>query len=164
MKTATNFLIIILSLLISAVSCTNENVPPTEKDNSIHYLKSSLGGCNNNEEQTIKHNEEENDTVIISLSNDKLNIFAGLNYICCAPFVTDCKVKNDSIFISITDTCSNPYQDCYCRCDCYYTFDYDFELDNVSDRELYWQIVLNDPREESDILFNKGIIKVNGNN
>ena len=154
-----NILIIIISILISTLSCNkNENNLPAKENTPIHYLKSSLGGCNNKTEGNIEQGEEKNDTVIIRLSTDTINIFVGLNYICCAPFLTNCDIKNDSIFISISDTCPNPYQECYCRCDCYYTFDYYF--DNISSNKYYWQIILSDPREENDTIFDMGIINV----
>lgn len=151
--------IIILSILFSILSCNEDkNDFPNKENIPIHYLKSSLGGCNNLTEENIEHGEEKSDTVIISLSNDTLNIFVGLNYICCAPFSADCNIRNDSIFLSITDTCPIPYQECYCRCDCYYTFDY--YLDSIFKNKYYWQIILNDPREKNEILFDKGILQI----
>lgn len=158
MKTNMNILfIIILSILFSSIACDNaENNTPIEKDKNISYLKSSLGGCNNKTEENIEQGEEKNDTTIIQIQQDTLIIYAGLNYICCAPFITDCNITNDSIFMSITDTCSNPYQDCYCRCNCYYTFEYYFNI--LSNKEYYWRISLIDPREENEILFDEGVI------
>lgn len=150
-----NFLTILL-ILISTLACNNEqNDLPDDADTSIHYLKSSLGGCNSKPEENIEQ-EEKRDTTIFSFSQDTLNIYVGLNYICCTPFITDCNIQNDSIFISITDTCPNPNQ-CYCRCDCYYTFDYYF--DSLSDKQYYWRITLIDPREENNILFDEGLIE-----
>ncbi len=123
---------------------------------SIHYLNSDLGGCNNKNMENIEAGKEKNDTVTIKISNDTLQISVGLNYICCAPFITDCNINNDSIFISITDTCPNP-NTCYCRCYCFYTFDYYF--DSIYDNKYYWQIILSDPREVNDTIFDKGIIE-----
>lgn len=152
-------LIYLLSVtIILAVSCNKEDNKPDETDYmQIHFLKSALGGCNSKTEENITRGEEKNDTVIFSLTNDTLTIHAGINYICCAPFITDCNVSNDSIFITITDSCPNPNQ-CYCRCSCYYTFDYYF--DSITDNEYYWQIIINDPREENRILFGNGKISV----
>ncbi|MBN1767402.1 MAG: hypothetical protein JXR50_10525 [Prolixibacteraceae bacterium] len=157
MKTKIKILFIVLSILFSFIACDKaENNTPIEKDKNISYLKSSLGGCNNKTEENIEQGEEKNDTTIIQIKQDTLSIYAGLNYICCAPFITDCNITNDSIFVSITDTCSNPYQDCYCRCYCYYTFEYYFN--NLSDKQYYWRITLIDPREENEILFDEGVI------
>lgn len=157
MKTNMNILFIVLCILFSSVACDKEGSnTPIEKDKNISYLKSTLGGCNNKTEENIEQGEEKNDTTIIQIQQDTLSIYVGLNYICCAPFITDCNITNDTIFVSITDTCANPYQDCYCRCDCYYTFDYYFN--NLSDKEYYWRITLIDPREENEILFDEGVI------
>jgi hypothetical protein len=144
--------------MLSVLSCDKDDDSPVKEETPISYLKSILGGCNNKTEENIELGNEKRDTVIIALTNDTLNIFAGLNYICCAPFVTDCNIKNDSIFITITDTCSNPYQDCYCRCNCYYTFNYYFN--SISAKKYYWQIILNDPREENETILKMGIIEV----
>lgn len=150
-------LLLILFIIISTLGCNNEeNNSPEKKDTSIHYLKSSLGGCNSKTEENTEQREEKRDTTIFSFSQDTLNIYVGLNYICCAPFITDCTIKNDSIFISITDTCPNPNQ-CYCKCDCYYTFDYYF--DGLSDQKYYWRITLIDPREKNEILFDDGVLE-----
>ncbi|MBN2636471.1 MAG: hypothetical protein JXR61_09390 [Prolixibacteraceae bacterium] len=146
-------LIAIAGILILMVSCNkDDNNQPTPEEKNIQFLKSALGGCNGS--KTIADGYEKADTVILNLSNDTLNIFAGINYICCAPFITHCEITNDSILISITDTCPNPYHECYCRCYCYYTFEYYFE--GIGTTHYYWQIILNDPREEEPIMFNSG--------
>ena len=163
MKTYMNTLIGLLSIAFTITSCSKkDNNTPKEDCLPVHYLKSELGGCNNKTEENIELGEGKNDTVIIGLSNDTLNIFTGLNYICCAPFITDCNIHNDSILLFITDTCSNPYQTCYCRCDCYYTFN--FYFDSISNRNYYWQIILSDPREENEIIFKEGLIEISNNN
>lgn len=130
------------------------------EDNNIIYLKSSLGGCNSKTLEMIKsdgddvRSEDKNDTTIIQIQKDTLTIQVGLNYICCAPFVTDCDIVNDSIFILITDTA--PSQSSYCRCHCYYTFKYYFT--GLADKKYYWRITLIDPREKDKILFDEGVI------
>ncbi len=148
-------------ILLGCEEKNNSTINEDQKQDStkhIHFLKSDLGGCNNKATmENIEAGEERNDTVIINMSNDSLQISVGLNYICCAPFITNCSSNNDSIFISITDTCPNP-NNCYCKCYCYYTFDYYF--DNISDNEYYWQIILSDPREINDTIFDKGIIEI----
>lgn len=164
MKTIMNFLIIILGIAISITGCDknessiNSDVINQDSTKNIHFLKSDLGGCNNKTTmENIEFGEEKNDTVIINISNDTLLISIGLNYICCAPFITECNINNDSIFISITDTCPKP-NNCYCRCDCYYTFDYYF--DNVSNGQYYREIILSDPRKENDTIFDMGTLDV----
>ncbi|HOF15275.1 MAG TPA: hypothetical protein PLF32_00090 [Bacteroidales bacterium] len=152
MKTNTSILTVIISILISTLTLSCDKNAP-----AIHHLKSSLGGCNNGIEKSMESDEEKNDTVIINISNDAINISVGLNYTCCAPFVTNCNIKNNTITILISDTCSNP-PECYCRCDCYYTFDYYF--DNISSDKYYWQIILRNPRAKDDIIFDQGIIRI----
>jgi hypothetical protein len=163
MKTIMNSLIIILGIVVSISGCikddnsVNSNVVNQDSTKNIYFIKSDLGGCNNQTMENIEYGEEKNDTVIIIVSNDTLQISIGLNYICCAPFKTESNTKNDSIFISITDTCPNP-NNCYCRCYCYYTFDYYFDI--KSDGQYYWKIILSDPREVNETIFDMGIIDV----
>ena len=159
MEKQMNIFVVILVILTSTLGCNKDENKPLENEAvQIHYLKSALSGCNNKTEENIKSGEEKNDSVIIRFLNDTLIISVGLNYICCAPFITDCNTKNDSIFISIIDTCPNPYQECYCRCGCYYTFDYFFN--SLSNKNYYWQILLSDPREENNTIFDMGTIDV----
>lgn len=162
MKTRRN-LLFVLSILSVFIACDNsriENDTPIVEDENIVFLKSSLGGCNNQTAEMIKRGEEtvipgeKSDTAIIRIERDTLTIFVGLNYVCCAPFVTDCDIVNDSIFILITDTA--PSQSSYCRCHCYYTFKYYFT--GLADKNYYWRITLIDPREKDKILFDEGII------
>ena len=147
----------IVCILLITLGCSKENSAPTINSN-ISYLNAKLGGCNNKSTENIIQDVDKNDTVIISLSNDTLHILAGLNYVCCAPFITDCEIQQDSIFINIIDTCSNPYSSCYCRCSCFYTFD--FMYSGISKKKYFWQIVLSDPREENDRVFKEGYIDV----
>lgn len=159
MKTTKNFIIILTCIAFSTISCDEKDeVTKQENTAKIQYLKSELGGCNNKTIENIEVGDERNDTVIINVLNDTLNISVGFTYICCAPFKTDCSIKDDSIFISIIDTCSNPYHNCYCRCACYYTFDYFFN--SLSNKNYYYQILLSDPREENDTIFNMGTMDV----
>ncbi len=154
-KRGMNAIVVVLGILILTVGCSKEEKLQTPKEeDKIQFLKSALGGCNGNRAYVAK--EEEEDTVIFTFLNDTLNIFTGLNYICCAPFVTDCNVINDSIFISIADTCTNLYHTCYCRCYCYYTFDYYFEI--TGNKNYHCQVLLNNPAEENPILFYSGEI------
>ncbi|MDR2086580.1 MAG: hypothetical protein LBP72_05335, partial [Dysgonamonadaceae bacterium] len=124
------------------------------KQAGIKLLATSLGGCN---ETALRAGENplENDTVIISTVADTLNVFVGRNYICGAPFRADCEIRNDSIFMYITDTCENP-SECYDRCDCYYTFDFQFA--GQGDKNYPYKIVWSDPREDELQTISEGII------
>ena len=85
-----------------------------------------------------------------------------VNYICCAPFTSEAIISNDSIFMNLTDTCLYPYQSCYCRCMCYYTWDFLFV--DFKEKEYYFKIILNDPREENPIILDEGFIDLSINN
>lgn len=160
MEKKINLILILLYLSFYILGCSKESNDSAET--AISYLKSELGGCNKKLVENIEQDVSKNDTIIISLSNDTLSIFAGLNYICCAPFITNCEIHNDSILINISDTCSNPYTSCYCRCNCYYTFD--FMYNGISNRKYFWQIILSDPSEDNDRIFKEGYIEIRNNN
>ena len=91
-KTGINIFIALLSILILVASCIKEenNLKPeteinsqTPEEKNIQFLKSALGGCNKN--RAIEEIEDKADTVIINLTNDTLNIFAGIKlYLLCS--------------------------------------------------------------------------------
>lgn len=146
----------LLGIICYITSCGEKDDHLSKNDiSTIHYIKTTPGGCNDQLTKNAQPDEERNDTVLINLSNDTLNIFTGFNYICCANFITDCEIQNDSVLISITDNCPEP-QDCYCRCDCYYTFDFFFNI--ISTKIYYLKIVLNDPRLEEERIIMEGLL------
>ena len=129
----------------------------------IYCVKTKSGGCNNQTFNDIRIvTGEEQDTVIFSINNDTLDIYVGLNYICCAPFISEVNILNDSILISLTDTCPDPYNSCYCRCNCYYTWDFLFMY--FEEKKYCFKIILNDPREENPIIFQEGSIDISISN
>jgi hypothetical protein len=147
--------IILLFLFLAMCEKESESSPGT-----IRFVKTEPGGCNLEDTDVLATRDgslsEEQDTLLFTIINDTLDAFVGINYICCAPFASEAMISNDSIFIAISDTCSSPYQTCYCRCMCYYTWDFlfvDFEK-----KEYYFKIVLYDPREEDPIVFEEGIL------
>lgn len=123
MKTRFQFFLLIV-IAFTLVLCQKNEV--NEKPPTLTYVETELGGCNSPFSAQLKSILLKNDTVGVSNQNDSISIFVGLNYICCAPFQSKYEIKNDSILIAIKDTCPNPYHSCYCRCDCYYTFDFKF--------------------------------------
>lgn len=150
---------ILLFLAICAVmiSCEKDAVSNGD-DSRIVFSKSIAGGCNNEVGNQLKSATGFNaDTVKISIINpDTLNVFVGINYICCAPFVSETEVFNDTLVMTVSDTCAYPQQSCYCRCMCYYTWDFQF-VD--FEKKVYNYIVkLNDPREDDTIIFKEGLI------
>ncbi|MDT3738319.1 MAG: hypothetical protein RO257_02330 [Candidatus Kapabacteria bacterium] len=158
MKKQMKIAVILLSIIFIIISCKNSTDSGPDTDpNQIRLLKTELGGCND-EITPVKIAIEEDfrDTVITSFENGTLIIDAGLNYVCCAPFTTDCKVSNDSIFINISDMCPDIYK-CYCKCNCYYTFRFSFHY--ILKKEYFYRIILNDPRVGNEILFKEGVFK-----
>ena len=101
---------------------------------------------------------EQKDTVIFSVHKDTLDIFAGINYICCAPFKIESTIRNDSIIINISDTCPAPYQSCYCKCMCYYTWNFLFA--DYQGQKFGYKIILNDPRQKEPQTIKEGRINL----
>ena len=139
-------------------------LPVCEKESDNHdvsgkisYIKTELGGCHGQYFDDLKSaKNDEKDTVIYKIKNDTLDIYVGLNYICCAPFTSEAFISNDTIHMVIRDTCPFPYQSCYCRCMCYYTWDFLFT--GFENKEYYHIIMLHDPREEKPIMIKEGMI------
>ncbi len=142
--------------LLLWLACENKS-NNNQTTNNPKYIKTLFGGCNGQDFPDLKRSYiEEEDTVIFSIVNDTLDIYVGLNYICCAPFTTDASITNDSILMNLNDTCSSVYQTCYCRCMCYYTWDFLFA--DFQKKEYYFKIVLHEPREEDPITVKEGYI------
>ena len=123
----------------------------------INHWKTIPGGCNVQDTSNLKSTVAENDTVITSIINDTLDIYAGINYICCAPFITSTNIINDSITIVINDTCSFPYETCYCKCMCYYTWDFLFT--DLLQKVYNYKIILFNPVNGEPVIFREGKIE-----
>jgi hypothetical protein len=109
-------------MAVNIYGCREENPISSPKFVSLTY-----GGCNNESELsgTQKHSEDaEKDTIIWDYQNDTLKMSVGINYICCSDFNAIQTIDNNNISLQITETTLSPDQ--YCRCECYYTFDYYF--------------------------------------
>jgi len=118
--------LVLTPLVLIAVNCEQAENNPGLSDSAV-FTTVAPGGCNLSEDLLKQSQDEEQpDTLALTFVNDSLKIFTGVNYICCAPFETDQEVRHDTIFIYITDICPDPYNDCYCRCMCYYTWDFLF--------------------------------------
>ena len=151
--------LVMVGLCLYAVSCIKQ-----KNTENLQYVKTELGGCNvknisdsdNSDIRNKGGSGAESDTVIITVSEDLVNVFVGLNYICCAPFTTKCETVDDIIVMYVTDTCRSPYGECYCKCMCYYTFDFSFKYQG----EVYqkYKILLIDPQKEEPMLISEGII------
>ncbi|MBN2775344.1 MAG: hypothetical protein JXR31_13900 [Prolixibacteraceae bacterium] len=152
-------LILICSIfLITLLICCENQTSETNNSNEIRYEQTIPGGCNGEMFSGLKSTEAEPDTLIFSVYNDTLSMFIGINYICCAPFVSDISISNDSIFAEITDTCNYPEESCYCRCMCYYSWDFLFT--GYEGDTYHYKVILNNPQEEEPIVFRQGIMNI----
>ena len=143
-----------LFLLLFFTEC--ERNPDKDSFNkNLTYIKTESGGCNGKLLYDLRSTGEENkDTVIFSNKKDTLDVFVGINYICCAPFTDKAIISNDSIILTLTDGCSNPYITCYCRCVCYYTWD--FLFDGFKEKVYCFKIILHNPQIEKPIILGEG--------
>jgi len=145
------FLIFILMLTM----CTKDS-GDTGDIPDLSFIEVLPGGCNGQEFDAMKSVLDEQDTLIFTVRNDTLDAFLGINYICCAPFVTDTRISGDSIFMNIRDTCPYPYS-CYCKCMCYYSWDFLFA--GLAEKEYYYQVILIDPLQEGPQILWEGILE-----
>lgn len=148
---------IIIFLVLSITGCDREE-PNNDRNNQISYAKTILGGCHGQDMSELKSFNNENDTVITSIKNDTLDIFAGMNYICCAPFISEINTIYDSITITITDTCSFPDNSCYCRCMCYYIWNFLFT--DFLQKIYNYKIILISPLEGEPKVLKEGKIEI----
>ena len=154
----TSLIAIVIAVLFSIVFCQNED--ELDKDAKISFVKTELGGCNSKTKSSTQSSDNtvHNDSVNISNKNDSTNVFVGVNYVCCAPFLTDCKINNDTIIMSINDTCISHDMSCYCHCDCFYTFNFLFFKEGRNNYN--YKIVLNSPLENESKTIKEGIMKI----
>jgi hypothetical protein len=152
------FTLLVLLIIFTAVSCEDH----TKKEPAlIEFISVQPGGCNSGIRNTeIKSTLlDEPDTLYFSAFGDTLHAFIGINYICCAPFATNADFNNDTIFISITDTCDLTQGNCYCRCICYYTWNFMFKP--LEAKTYNYLITLYDPVSEETMIFRKGSVSIN---
>ena len=136
-----------------------------EKESTIYltHIKTEAGGCNNADFSDLKIvREAAEDTLLFSITQDTLDIFVGINYICCAPFQTLTQVTADSILISITDACSPDGELCYCRCMCYYIWDFLFV--DFENKSYAFKITLVDPRQTKPSVLWQGTVDLSTHN
>lgn len=129
-----------------------------ENGKTLEYLKTELGGCHSQDFDALKSaGAEGNDTLILTVKNDTLEVFVGLNYICCAPFISDIRVTADTVVMNLTDDCDFPDESCYCRCMCFYTWNFVFT--GFVEKEYYYKVVLNNPQVDFPVVFSEGRFK-----
>lgn len=150
MKTKLLFAALVMTFLV-LVQC--------EKESAIYltHIKTEAGGCNNEDFSDMKSaHETAEDTLLFSIIHDTLDIYVGINYICCAPFETLTQITSDSILITLTDVCSIDIELCYCRCMCYYTWD--FLYVNYENKKYAFKVTLIDPRQSQPTVLWEGTV------
>ena len=78
------FTLLAMVLILFAVGCQDE-IDSAHQQMNLTHIKTIPGGCNTSD-LVNKNGFIENDTVFFLIKNDTLNLFTGINYICCAPF------------------------------------------------------------------------------
>jgi hypothetical protein len=151
-----HIIFIVFAGLLLFVSC--ERLEETQTAN-IQYVSTELGGCNLKSEHKRGDDETGKDTVIITVSDDSIRVFVGLNYVCMSiPFGTQCEIINNVITIHIIDNCTEDPGSCYAKCMCYYTFDFLFERTAGNINQKYKILLVNPQKEEPDVIA-EGVIK-----
>jgi hypothetical protein len=153
---------VIISILISPLmNCRKNTSGFDRKENSLTYLSTKYSGCNGQRDlnKPVNSIEFEKDTVYYSINKDTLKISIGHNYICCAPFKLFQHQEKNNLIITLCDTCNDPYISCYCRCNCYYTFDAYYANYRISDDAYLLKVYIHDPRQPADSLIHQLIIE-----
>ena len=154
---------LVLALICGVVltSCGSDKADPEEDEPAVlQYVKTELGGCNI--KSAVKSSDDletKDDEVIITIAEDFVHVFVGLNYTCKGvPFETQCELIDDVMYMYITDTGGD-----YFRCICYYTFDLIFQRQGVVNQE--YKILLIDRRQDRDnpvaVVISEGTITEN---
>ena len=146
-----------VTILMMAAACSSDNGDHAEPA-AITLVKTIPGGCNNmgfvNQKSAAA---ESSDTLIFSIRKDTLVMFTGINYICCAPFRTEHILLNDSLIVTLTDQCNYPQENCYCRCMCYYTWEFLF-TGFPDGTNPGFRVILDDPRQKEPVTLFKGSV------
>ena len=152
-----NIFLLVIVVSFSLIYCQHEDT--IDYTGKITFIKTDLGGCNTHTKSASQKYDEvtPEDVVNIKIKSDSIDVLVGLNYVCCAPFSTDCQIKSDSIFMSINDTCHYPDSVCYCYCSCYYTFNFKFL--NTGNSKYLYKIMLASPLENASKVIKEGTIK-----
>ena len=147
------FFIGFISLSLLFLTCEKSD----DSDKRISLKIAHLGGCNISDsialdDTTIEGPDKVTFTII---DNDTLDVFVGINFLCCAGFDATSKINGDTITISISDTCSNG-EGCYCHCECYYTWD--FMYVDFAKKSYYFKIILYSQTLPAPRIIEEGIL------
>ena len=156
------FLLLLVICLIETACETNE----TSNENLL-YEKTELGGCNNITTSTTRSGNSkaetfDNDTIIITVAKESVQVFVGINYTCkCVPFETRYETTDNVMCMYIIDLCNDNSENCYYRCSCYYTFNFIFKRERTVKLNQKYKVLLIDPRKEDPVLISEGVITDN---
>jgi len=148
--------------MLLLISCKEKNNTQTEPETeNLQYVEVKLGGCNLKSAQKDNDRKTGEDTVIITTSEDLVQVFVALNYTCKSmSFETKTEIIDDVLYIHLIDTGGD-----YMRCMCYYTFDFSFK--RQGDINQKYKILLHDNRGHDEIIsiFSEGtIVEKSSNN
>lgn len=153
-------LFVITGIIIIMILVMCEKGSENSEPEDLFFIKTELGGCHETDFSDLKSTDyDQSDTVMFAVKNDTLDIFIGVNYICCAPFTSQATISDNIITITINDICQINEGLCYCRCMCYYTWNFVFS--NFQDKDYHYKIILNDPQQESPVLIEEGNLSLN---
>jgi hypothetical protein len=144
--------VLFLTCVFFLCACEKEK----EEASKLNHVGTLYGGCNNSIEKSSVP-EGENDTVILSIENDTLNIQVGVYYTCCALFEGKSENIDDTLQITVSDICTTD-DTCYCKCMCYYTFTFRYTGFKAGDYRC--KVQLWDALEKKYIILFEGVITI----
>jgi len=156
-------IIVILAPIFLFFIIPNSKRKDTIKDQNITLVNTIYGGCNNTAKDSGRETKgkvgergigSQQEYSRFSIYSDTLSAFFSIHYLCCTPFKAISEYNDDTLVFKIIDTCKDPYDWCYCRCECYYTFDFKFV--NYSDSVYDYKVILYDPKAKSPEIIEKG--------
>ena len=147
-------ILILLFSIFSLFSCHDNGTSSNEnEDNIIELYNVELNGCNKigflskiseiNNVDTVIY---EKDTVIVKTLNDTTTVSVNLNYICAWKFDNNYEIIGDTLYLTITDTCTT---NCGAWCYCDYIFDYKFS--DLTDKNLIYKAYFESLRNDSKV-------------
>jgi len=129
---------------------------------SLLFEKVILGGCETQYDLDDQTRGGGDPIVIISVSEEFINIFVKHYYICkLVPFEARVEATKDNIiYMYIIDTCDDILEPsgCYERCYCEYTVDFVFKYEESINQK--YKILLLDPRQDNPIIISEGVITI----
>lgn len=145
--------LLLMMTLVALVGC--KTVQPKAKLIDIKYT-----GCNGQRDVAESHmtDEEQPDGMTYSFIGDSLLLEVYINYICCAKFEATQKVEGDKITLMITETTASP--DDYCRCMCFYTFE--FSYSDMSYDSYTVEVIFDSIDDTKDKTFTTDVRKTSG--